>query len=97
MKTYVSPNSSLQVVEQVDDLRLDRDVERRDRLVADDQLRPQRERARDADPLALTARELRREPVVVLGVEPDELHQLLHLALARRALAQSRGSRTGRR
>jgi hypothetical protein len=26
----------LQVVEQVDDLRLDRDVERRDRLVAED-------------------------------------------------------------
>ena len=29
----------LQVLEQVDDLRLDRDVERRDRLVADDELR----------------------------------------------------------
>ena len=36
----------LQVVEQVDHLRLDRDVERRDRLVRDDQLRVQGERAR---------------------------------------------------
>ena len=41
----------LQVFEQVDDLRLDRDVERRDRLVADDQLRdrpPARGRCRCA-------------------------------------------------
>jgi peptide/nickel transport system ATP-binding protein len=34
-------------------LRLHRDIERRDRLVADDQLRVQRQRPRDADPLAL--------------------------------------------
>ena len=39
----------LQILEQVDDLRLDRNVERRDRLVADDQLRRHRERASDAD------------------------------------------------
>ena len=37
-----------------------------------------------ADPLPLAARELRGEAVVVLGVEADELHQLLHLALAAR-------------
>ena len=71
---------ALQIGEQVDDLRLDRDVERRDRLVADDQLGAQREGAGDADPLSLAARELRREAVVVLGVQADELHQLLHLA-----------------
>ena len=51
----------LEVVEQVDHLRLDRDVERGDRLVGDDQLRVQRERARDADPLALPAGELVRD------------------------------------
>ena len=56
----------LELLEQVDHLRLDRDVERRHRLVGDDQLRPQRERARDADPLALAAGELVREAVVVL-------------------------------
>jgi len=52
---------ALQVLEQVQDLRLNRDVECRDRLVADDQLRVDRERARDTDPLALAARELVRE------------------------------------
>ena len=66
----------LQVVEQVDDLRLDRDVERRDRLVGDDQLRVQRERAGDADPLALAARELVRVAVDVVGRQADDLEQL---------------------
>ena len=50
----------LQVAQQVDDLRLDRHVERRDRLVGDDELRVDGERARDADALALAARELVR-------------------------------------
>src|SRR5262245_17768578 len=50
----------LQVLEQVDDLALDRDVERRHRLVADDEARLERERARDADALALPARKLVR-------------------------------------
>ncbi len=45
----------LQVLQQVDDLRLDRDVERRDRLVADDQFGLRRECPGDADALALTA------------------------------------------
>ena len=46
----------LQVLEQVDDLRLDRDVEGGDRLVGDDQLRLYRQGPRDADPLALAGR-----------------------------------------
>ncbi len=71
---------ALEVLQQVQDLRLHRDVERRDRLVADDQLRLERERARDADPLALAARELVRVAVVVLGVEADALEQLLDAA-----------------
>ncbi len=58
----------LQLVEQVDHLRLDRDVERRDRLVEQDQLRVDGERPRDPDPLALAARELVREAVEVLAV-----------------------------
>ena len=89
---------ALEVAQQVEDLRLDRHVERGDRLVGDDQLRLERERARDADALALAAGELVRVAVVVLGVEPDRVHQLLDralaLALARRAC---RGSRTARR
>ena len=65
MKTYVRLNSSWRSCEQVDDLRLDRDVERRDGLVGDDQLRVQGERAGDADPLALAAGELVRVAVQV--------------------------------
>ena len=68
----------LEVLEQVDDLRLDRDVERRHRLVGDDQLRLQGERPGDPDALALAARELVRVAVVVLRGEPDPLEQLLH-------------------
>ena len=74
----------LQVLEQVEDLRLHGDVERGHGLVADDQLRVGGEGPRDADPLALPAGELVREAVVVLRVEPDDLEQVLHAALALR-------------
>ena len=68
----VRPKLVLEVVEQVDDLRLDRDVERRDRLVEHDQLRLQRQRAGDPDALALAAGELVREAVDVLGAQADD-------------------------
>ena len=55
------PELRLEVLEQVEDLRLHRDVQRGDRLVGDDQLRVERERPRDPDPLPLTARELVRK------------------------------------
>ena len=57
----------LQILEQIDDLRLHGDVERRDRLVGDDQLGLHRQCTGDADALALPAGELVRETVVVLG------------------------------
>ena len=66
----------LQVVEQVDDLGLDRDIEGGDRLVGDDQLRVRRQGPGDPDPLALAAGELVRVAVGVLGREPDALEQL---------------------
>jgi hypothetical protein len=72
------PEAPLQVLQQVDHLRLDRDVERRDRLVADDQLRIDRQRARDADALALAARELVRVARACSGDRPDHLEQLAH-------------------
>src|SRR4051812_25304718 len=75
------PELALKVTQQVQDLRLDRDVEGRDGFVGDDQLGIERKGAGDADALALAARELVREAVVVLGVEPDLLHQLLDLRL----------------
>ena len=76
------PQLALQLGEQVDDLRLDRDVEGRDGLVGHHELRLQGDGARDADALALAAGELVREAVVVLGVQPDAIHQLLHELLA---------------
>ena len=71
----------LEVLEQVDHLGLDGDVERGDRLVGHDQLRLERERAGDADALALAAGELVRVAVVVLRVQPDGLQQVLHRLL----------------
>jgi hypothetical protein len=47
----------LQIAQQIDDLRLHRNVQRAHRLVADDQFRFHRQRARDADALALAAAE----------------------------------------
>ena len=53
-------------------------VERGDRLVEQDQPGLERERARDADPLALAAGELVRVAVGVLRRETDALQQLAH-------------------
>ncbi len=65
----------LQLHQQVDDLRLDRDVERRHRLIADDQLGIERQRAGDADPLALAAGEFVRIGVHRLGPEAGAFEQ----------------------
>ena len=52
---------SLQVPEQVEHAGLDAHVEGRDGLIEDDRARLERQCPGDADPLALAARELRRE------------------------------------
>jgi len=65
----------LQVEQKVDHLGLDRDVERRDRLVAHDQARVERQREGDADPLALPAGELVRILGRSVGREPDPLRR----------------------
>ena len=52
MKRYETRCSRLQLDEQVQDRRLHRDVERRGRLVADDELRVAGESARDRDAAA---------------------------------------------
>ena len=58
MKIMREPEPDPQVRQQVEDLRLDRHVERAHRLVGDQHLGIGRERPRDADPLALAAREV---------------------------------------
>jgi hypothetical protein len=50
----------LEIFEEVHDLGADRHVERRDRLVENDQLRERRQRARQRDALALAAAEFVR-------------------------------------
>ena len=57
MKRYVSFRRVSQVEQQRDDLRLNRDVERRHGLVGDDERRVERQRARDSDALSLAAAE----------------------------------------
>ena len=64
-----APHLVFQLAQEVDDLRLERDVERRGRLVGDQQVRPRDQRERDADALAHAARELVRVAVdPALGV-----------------------------
>ena len=87
----------LELLEQVDDLRLDRDVEGRDRLVGDDQVGLQRERPGDADPLALPAGELVRIAVRVVRVEPDGRDAAPGPARDGRPSRRPRGSRAARR
>src|SRR3981189_1893759 len=65
----------LQILQQVYDLRLDGDVERRDRLVADDQFGLRRECPCDADALALTAREFVRPAVQRVAWQAHGVHQ----------------------
>jgi hypothetical protein len=64
--------SRADLVEQLQHLLLHRDVERRDRLVGDQQLGLQRQRAGDADALALAAGELVRIAVERVGIEPTQ-------------------------
>ena len=70
------PVRRLQVAQELDDVLLDRAVERRGRLVEDDEPRVQDHRPRDRDALALAARELVREAIAPGGVEPHLLEGL---------------------
>ena len=51
----------LQLLQQIDDLRLNRNIEGRHRLIADDKLGTDRQGAGDADALALAAAEFMRD------------------------------------
>ncbi len=48
----------LQILKIVDHLRSNRDIERRNRFIGDDQLGAHGERSNDSEPLTLSAREL---------------------------------------
>jgi len=66
----------LDLVEQFQNLCLDRDVERGDRFVGDEHRGVERERARNRDALTLAAGELMRIARHGIGWQPDEFEQL---------------------
>ena len=68
----------LKLLQHVDDLRLNGNVQRGDRLVADDEVRLAGQGAGDADALALTAGELVGIAVQVILLQAHALHQLAH-------------------
>src|SRR6056297_2156673 len=70
------PELLLQVQQQVEDLGLDRDVERRDRFVADQELRVDGERAGNTDALALAAGEFVRVAAEVAAAQADLFQQI---------------------
>ena len=70
-----------QVHEQVQDLRLDRDIERGDHFVADQELRIHRKRSGNHDTLALTAAELVRVAMGIGRVEPHSFKLLADIPL----------------
>src|SRR6185436_6493572 len=72
------PELLLQGTKQIDDLRLDRDVERRYGFVADDKARLDGERACNADPLPLPTRELVRIAPRMLRSETNEAQDFGH-------------------
>jgi hypothetical protein len=69
-----------EVGKEVEDLGADRHVETRHRLVRDEQLRPDRECAGDADALPLAPRQLARQACGEAWAETDALHQPVALA-----------------
>ena len=72
---------ALQFHQQVDDLRLNGDIERRNRFIADDQPGVDDQRARNADTLALPARKLVRVAVDEVGQQAHTVHHRLHAGL----------------
>jgi hypothetical protein len=72
---------ALQVEHEVDDLRLDRHVQRRDRLVGHHHLGVERQRAGDGDALALAAGELVGIALRVVGRQAHLFEQPAHPGL----------------
>jgi hypothetical protein len=72
----------LQVLQEIEDLRLDGDVEGRHRLVAEEHPGLQGECPRDAEPLPLSAREGMRVAAQRALVEADHLEELLGARIA---------------
>ena len=72
----------LKPLQQIQNLRLNRNIQCRHRLVTDDKLRVERQRTRDADTLAAAAVEFMRVGVDEALRQADSLHQLIDTRLA---------------
>ena len=72
----------LEFFEHIDDLGLDGNVQRRDRLVTDDEGRVYGQSAGNADALSLTAGKLVRVPCGVFGIQSDQFHEVQDLLSA---------------
>ncbi len=97
MNSIASPSRRLQFRQQIDDLCLQRHVQRRDRLIGHDQRRLQRQRAGDADALALAAGELVRIAAQRIGRQPDQRATVPpRVRRGRRDLGRCRGSPAAR-
>src|SRR6266542_2663238 len=77
----------LKLQEEVENLRLNRDVECRDSFIGDHQARLEGKRSCDADPLTLAAAECVRVPPHVLRSESYESQQLGHPIVSLRGAA----------
>jgi hypothetical protein len=75
----------LQIFQQVNDLRLNGNVERRNGFVAHDEFGTDGERPGDPDALALSAGKLVRIAICVVGLQPNQLQQLLYALVDRLA------------
>ena len=73
MKMKLRSSRFCEVEQQVEDLAAERDVERRGRLVGDDDARVERDGAGDADALALAAGEGVRIALHRRRIEADQL------------------------
>ncbi|MCG3773866.1 MAG: hypothetical protein JW395_0682 [Nitrospira sp.] len=81
--------SLLKLFEQVDDLRLNRNVQRGDGLVADNEGRVGRQRSGNADALPLAAGELMRVAAGKVGMQPHDGKQLINPVLVFLTLGQT--------
>src|SRR4029077_5620833 len=86
---------ALEILEEVEDLRLHRDIERAHRLIGDDQTRLGDQRASDSDPLALAAGEFMRVFLGIGRAEPDGAQNLGAAPRAPRGVEALRPKRLG--
>jgi hypothetical protein len=80
---------ALQINQQIENLALDGNVERRDGLVTNDQFRVQRDRPRDTNSLSLPAGKFEREATDRSLGQPDNIQEFTNAFLAGDRVAET--------